>query len=456
MDRASPSGPAGLPGPQPPPTPPRPSLLTLLQRRTFRSLRHRDYRLYFLGQNVSFIGSWMQSSALMWLMFASSGDPRWPSWLLVAQVGPTVLLGPIGGACADRFPKIRLIRSTQTLFLLHAFTLALLVGLLDGVDLTVVLVLQVLSGMVQAIDLPTRMALTPELVPKEDVINAVGLNSLMFNSARALGPAAAAIVFALVELASPLWPEGTNRTRLAAALCFLLNAASFLAVLAALRAIQHHHDNSLDPQGPLHRSKSFGVGLMWTNLIEGFRYLFRHPALAGLILLTLGICVFGWPILTLMPAYTASVLGGSEPSYYALFFSFGSGALIAALVTATFGSSQRRHLFLGFGAAITSLGLAGLTLSPWLPLAMIHAASVGCGLILYLATGQSTLQLEVPDAVRGRVLALWAMTLSASAPLGHLIAGQATSDYGVIPVLRCMSAGVFLCACLLVILPRRG
>jgi len=405
----------------------------VLRDTTFRSLRHRNYRLYFSGQIVSFVGSWMQASALMWLMFDRTGDPRWPSWLLVAQVGPTVLLGTWGGQLADRLNKTKLIFATQSAFLIHAILLTTLVAA-NLADAWVILTLQILSGVVQGVDLPARLSLVPELVPREDLVNAVGLNSLLFNSARAVGPGVAALVFATLELSKSLLPEGTDLVRLGAAVCFGLNSISFVAVLFALHAI--HCPTTRSPsEGDAQRSQ-------W----DGVRYLVKHPSMGGLVLLTLVICIFGWPVITLMPAYTRDVLGRAEQSYYALFIGLGIGALVAALTTATFVSVERRKGFLLAGAVTTGLGLFCMALTANLPVAILCTGSTGFGLILYLSTGQSTLQLLVPDEMRGRVMALWAMTLSASAPLGHLLAGHMTTVYGVVVVLFTMAVGVGLAA----------
>ncbi|MDB5310082.1 MAG: enterobactin exporter EntS [Gemmataceae bacterium] len=406
----------------------RSGLLAALKQTTFRSLRHRNYRRYFFGQIVSFTGSWMQSAALMWLMYDRTGDPRWPSWLLVAQVGPTVLLGTFGGHLADRLPKRRLVLRTQSVFLVNAVILTALVAA-DAAVPALILALQVITGVVQAVDLPARLAFVPDLVPREDLINAVGLNSLVFNSARAVGPAAAGLLFLAADAAVPLFPPGVNGVTLGAIGCFGLNAISFVAVLIALRGIRV-------PGEGTHGSETAG-GSVW----DGVRYLLDRSALGGLVLLTLVLCVFGWPVLTLLPAYTRVRLGLAEQSYSLLVTGLGAGALVSALATATFGSAARRAGFLVAGAAATAAGIAGLSAVDTLPAAIGCAACVGFGLILFLSTGQSTLQLAVPDGKRGRVMALWAMTLSASAPLGHLLAGQAAAEIGVVPVLRVMAAG---------------
>ena len=410
------------PLPTPRPVPPRRGLLAALRGTTFRSLRHRDYRLYFLGQLVSFTGSWVQNAALMWLVYHQTGDLRWPSYLLVAQVGPTVLLGTWGGHLADRLPKRRLIQLTQAAFLLNAVVLAVLAAAgwaLPGL----VLGLQVLNGLVQAVDLPARLAFVPDLVPRSDLINAVGLNSLLFNGARAVGPALAGVLFVLARHLAP----GADPVAAGAVGCFGLNAVSFVAVLFALRGIRQ--------PGEPHPDRGEASG--W----DGLRYLAENPRLGGLVLLTLLLCVFAWPTLTLFPGYTRTVLGRDETTYTSLVSGLGAGALVAALTTATFGSAGRKVGFLLLGAGAAGAGILGLSLVASLSAAVGWAGCVGFGLILFLSTGQSALQLAVPDDRRGRVMAVWAMTLSASAPAGHLLAGQAADLVGIVPVLRGMAAG---------------
>jgi predicted MFS family arabinose efflux permease len=296
----------------------------------------------------------------------------------------------------------------------------------------------VVSGLIQAVDLPARLAFVPDLIPKEDLINAVGLNSLVFNSARAIGPALAAALFLLAEVVAPAFP-GTNPVTLGAVACFALNAISFLAVLVALWGI--HVPGSETPARP-------AGGSAW----DGFRYLRERPTQGALVLLTLVLCIFGWPLITLLPAYTRVQLGLREQTYGLLVSAVGAGALVAALATATFGTAARRGKFLVAGAAVATVGLFGLSQTTRPEMAALACAAVGFGLILYLSNGQSTLQLAVPDDRRGRVMALWAMTLSASAPLGHLLAGQAVTVVGLEPVLMSMAAGMGLVAVALAML----
>ena len=413
-----------------------------LRDTTFRSLRHRNYRRYFFGQIVSFIGSWMQSAALMWLLYDRTGDPRWPSWVLVAQVGPTVLLGTWGGGLADRYSRRRLILTTQSAFLVHATLLMLLIAL-DLIPPVLILGLMAVSGVIQSVDLPARLAFLPDLVPKEDLINAVGLNSLLFNSARALGPALAALLFLLADAALPVLPPRTSAVTVGAVACFGINALSFLAVLIALLGIRV----SEDQQRP--RGRDSGT---W----DGFRYLQERSALGVLVILTLVLCVFGWPLITILPAFTRTQLGRNEQTYGLLVSAVGLGALAASLTVATFATAARRSAYLVGGPTIAALGLLGVAVSDRPEAAALGCAAAGFGLVLYLSTGQSTLQLAVPADRRGRVLALWAMTLSASAPIGHLLAGHAITLVGVRPVLLAMATGAGVTIAALALLVSRS
>ncbi|MFO0796436.1 MAG: MFS transporter [Gemmataceae bacterium] len=393
----------------------------------FRSLRHPNYRRYFLGQIVSFTGSWMQSAALMWLLYDRTGDVRWPSYLLVAQVGPTLLLGTWAGHLADRWPKRDLIARTQAAFLVNAVVLAVLVAGGWAAPL-LVLALQLLNGVVQAVDLPTRLAFVPDLVPREDLINAVGLNAMLFNSGRAVGPAATGLLFLLAAEVAP-HAGRLSAVELGAVGCFSLNAVSFLAVLLALRRIEVPGLPAGHVRPP--------PGSMW----DGVRYLAGRRRLGGLVVLTFVLCAFAWPVLTLFPAYTRTQLGLAEESYSFLVSALGGGALLGALACAAYGTPARRGAFLVCGAAAAAAGLAGLAATTTGAAAVGWAGCVGGGLILFLSTGQSAVQLAVPDDVRGRVMAVWAMTLSASAPAGHLVAGQLADAVGVAAVFDGMALG---------------
>ena len=398
-------------------------LWAALRDRTFRSLRHRDYRLYFYGQLVSFVGSWMQSTALMWLVYDLTDDPLWPAMLLVALVGPTLLLGPFAGAIADHRPKRKLITATQSAFLCTAIILTFVVGF-NLATPVVLLVIQLVNGVIQAIDLPARLSFVPDLVPKADLINAVSLGAMLFNSARFLGPALTGVIYLLTGLID----VGVKPLTLGATICFATNSLSFAAVLIALSRIS------------VGGSRTDGIGGK-SSIWDGVRFLREFRALGRLVVLTGLLCVFTWPVITLLPAYTRTVIGLEEKAFSAFVSSLGVGALFAALAAATFGSVHRRRRFLQVGAVIATMGVGGLAFAANPVSAAMSCSALGFGLILFLSTGQSTLQLNAPETARGRVMALWAMTLSASAPVGHLIAGWAAQRWPVPAVLLIMTAG---------------
>jgi MFS family permease len=397
-----------------------------LRNHTFRSLRHRDFRVYFFGQLVSFTGSWIQSTALMWLAYSLTNDPRWPAYMLVAQVGPTTLLGPLGGSVADRWPKRSVVLWTQAAFMCVAAILALVVAF-DAVTTWLLLALQLLSGVVQAFDIPARLSLVPELVEKDDLVNAVGLGAMLFNSARAIGPAIAGLVFLVTKSFGSTW--GMSVDRLGTLLCLLLNTVSFTAILFAVSRLRR--SRTIVP-------KTATTASFW----DGYRYLAEQPFLKWLLILTGIFSVFAWPILTLFPPYTRTVLKQAEETYSLLLSAFGAGALSGALSTATFGSAANRNRNLLLGAGIGMVGLVGLASTSWFPLAAAWCVLLGIGVVLYLSTGQATLQSQVPDALRGRVMAFWPMMLSVSSLPGHLLGGWFASQFAVPYVLWGMFVGV--------------
>jgi MFS family permease len=239
----------------------------------FSALRHRNYRLYFLGQLVSVVGSWVQTTALMWLAYQMTRQSQWPALIATAQILPTFFLGAWGGALADRVSKRALILGTQASLLVLALLLGVLV-LTGHVTPWHLLVISLAAGVVNALDLPARLSFVMDMVGREDVVNAVALNSLLFNAARVVGPAVGGLML----------------TRLGPGHCFLINGLSFAAVLGAL-ALMDVSGTSPSPPRPGLRA-----------LLDGWRHVARRPALAGLLVMTGFMSLFGWPFLTLLPA----------------------------------------------------------------------------------------------------------------------------------------------------------
>jgi MFS family permease len=385
---------------------------------TFRALRHRNYRLYFVGQFISLTGTWLQAAALTWLAYDLTGQSRWPALVGAAQVLPTFVLGGWGGSLADRWPKRPLIFGAQALLLVLALLLA---GLVLSGTATPWHLLAVAGacGLVNAVDLPARLAFVIEMVGRDDLVNAVALNSMLFNTARLVGPAASAILLP--------W--------LGPGLCFLFNGLSFVAVLAALAAMR------LPPVG-----RAGGVSPLLaergTSLWAGFAYLARRPELLLLLALSAAMSFFGWPVQSLLPAVAREQLGRGTEGYSALLSAVGGGALVAALAVASFGTRVRRGWFLALGVTLAAAGLGGLALVQRLPAALALCTLAGAGLILFFATSQAIMQLGSADHNRGRVMGIWSMILSGAHPLGHLTAGLAADRWGVPPVLGSEALGI--------------
>jgi MFS family permease len=371
---------------------------------TFRALRHRNYRLYFFGQIISLTGSWMQTTALMWLAFELTHESKWPAWISAAQILPTFLLGAWGGALADHFPRTVLL-ITQTLLMSLALALAE-VGWAGVVAPWQLLVITALAGVVQAVDFPARLTFVMDLAGRDDLMNAVALNSMQFNVARLLGPAVSGPV--LYWLGA--WP------------CFLANGLSYLALLWALSRMRVPRRT---PAVPSTRP----------SLLDGFTYLATRPALLLLVVLAAMIGLCAWPFQTLLPALAEQRLGVRSEGYSLMLCGTGFGALAAAFVLATFGAPDRRRSLIGAGLGVLCAGLIGLALARCLALAVASCALIGFGLILFFATSQAVVQLGAGDHNRGRVMGVWAMVLSGAVPLGNLLAGPAADRWGVAPVL---------------------
>jgi MFS family permease len=391
---------------------------------TFRALRHRNYRLYFFGQLISLTGSWVQTAALMWLAYALTGQSQWPALVLAAQVLPTSLLGAWGGILADRWPKRSLIFTTQAALLVLAVLLGVQV-LYGRVTPWHLLAVSAASGVVNAIDLPARLAFVIEMVGRDDLLNAVALNSLLFNVARVVGPFLGTLVLA----ATGPGP------------CFLLNGLSFVAVLAALACMDLPPKTSV--RGPPSREGS---------LLGGFHYLGRHPGLVLLLVLTGAMSLFGWPLLTLLPALADQHLHVNKEGYGGLLSAVGAGAFPAALLVASFGSLARRYLFLGTGVVLAALSLGCLALARDPGLAFACCTCFGCGLILFFATSQSVMQLSATDHNRGRVMGVWSMVTSGALPVGSLLAGLAADRWGVPLVVALLGLGIAAAAAAVLLL----
>jgi len=380
----------------------------------FRALRHRDYRLYFWGQAVSLVGTWLQQAALVWLAYDLTGLSTWTGLVSMATILPTAFLAPFSGWLADLFAKKRIVQLAQTGMLIQAASLAILVWAGQATPERLVL-WSLFAGLLQAIDLPTRLSFIKELTGPEDLANAVALNSMQFNLARALGPALAAGLLALVGPAC----------------CFALNALSYAAVLAVLWAMRARGETM---EGTVAR------GGIW----EGARFALNHPPVGRLLVLVSLVALAGWPVLSLLPQVAVQRLGWHEAGYGTLLSAVGVGAVLSSLLVARRGFSASPWVYLRTGIVIAALGELVLAHAPVGWCGMAGAFLLGMGLILFIPTAQGVVQMAAVDGVRGRVMALWTMGMSLATPIGNAVTGPLADRYGVSMVLTGM-AGLMVC-----------
>lgn len=376
---------------------------------TFRALRHPNYQLYFFAQLISLTGSWVQSTALTWLAYEWTSTSTWPALVGAAQIMPMAVLSFLGGAMADRWPRRVIIFAAQCGQLVQSLLLVALV-LVGPRDPWALLGISLLLGLVNAIDTPARMAFVIDLVGREDLANAVALNSMTFNLARLIGPAVCGPLLAWAG------PAG----------CFGLNAATFAPVLLALALMRL----------PLQARRTA------PDTSGSLAFLAARPRLILLLVLAGGMSLFGWPLLSLLPALADQRLGASKDGYAYLLGSVGGGSLVGALIVATFTSGRGRSWLLCGGVVLAAAALLGLSQADTLRAGMGWCGLSGLGLILFFATGQGAMQLGADEHNRGKVLGVWLMVLASAHPLGHLLAGRLADHWGVSPVIAWQAAGI--------------
>lgn len=377
-----------------------PQSLRLATARTFRSLQNRNYRLFFAGQLVSLVGTAMQVVAQSWLVLTLTNSGVALGVTAALQFVPMLVLGIWGGVVADRFDKRRVLIATQVAAGLLALVLWLLV-VTGAVALWMVYVLAFLLGLVTVVDLPTRHAFVIEMVGDDEVPNAVGLNSAVFNTGRLVGPAVAGVLIAGVGVAS----------------CFLINAISYVPVIAGLVAMR---SEELFREAPV----AAGPG----PVRAGLRYVWSTPQLRSTILLVAVIGAFGLNFVVILPLLARFTLGGGPRLYGALSSAMALGSVVGALVIAGRGRPTRRLLLGGAGAfgILTMVAAAAPT-----PLAVgLTLVPTGAALMLFLATANATLQLTSDTAMRGRVMALYGLVFLGSTPVGGPLMGWISEQWG--------------------------
>ncbi|MBA3553247.1 MAG: MFS transporter [Gemmatimonadales bacterium] len=388
--------------------------------RVFSALRSRNYRVFLSGQLVSLIGTWMQTVAQSWLVYRLTG-----SAVLLGTVGfasqiPIFLLSPLGGMVADRWERRRVLLVTQSCMMVLALALAMLT-LTGRIEVWHVLAFAALLGTANGFDIPARQSFIVELVERRDLLNAIALNSSMFNGARVVGPAVAGIIVATVG-------EGW---------CFFANAVSYVAVLASLLALRLPRESrERPPASPL------------AEIAEGWRFVANTAPIRAILLLLGVVSLTGMPYAVLMPVMAEDVLHAGARGLGILMGAAGTGALIGALALA------RRNSLRGLGRIVALAALSfgvflilfSLSRQFWLSVALL--LPMGLSMLFQMASSNTLVQSMVPDRLRGRVMSVYSMTFMGMAPIGALLAGVAAGSLGA-PVTIAAGGAVSIVAALL-------
>jgi MFS family permease len=367
---------------------------------TFRSFRGRNFRLYMSGQSVSMAGTFMQAVAQAWLVLKLTGSGTALGFATLLQYLPMTLLSPVCGVVADRYDRRRLLICTEILLALEALGMGLLVET-GRVELWMVYVLAAVLGLISALEQPVRSTFLHDMVGTSDLSNAVSLNMALNNVSRALGPALAGLIIAAIGIGP----------------CFLINAASFVAVIIALLAMRPA-DLHRTPPAP-RKPRQFR---------EGLRYVGRTPKILSVLLLACVYCGLAWEFEVTLPLVAKFAFGGGAALYGLMMAAVGSGAIIGALGTAR-QPAPTNKLVVG-AAAVSALVILAVSASPTVPLAIILLVCAGATGTTFASSASSLVQLEAAPEMRGRVMGLWAVAALGTRPLGGPIAGTAAQHFG--------------------------
>jgi MFS family permease len=386
-------------------------------KNVFSILRHRDFRLFWFGACLSFIGTWVQIIAMGLLVYHRTNSKAALGIIGLAGGLPTTALMLFGGVIADRVNKRKLVVVTQTLFALNALILAMLTWT-DTIQIWHIIVLSFVNGLVFAVDGPARQSMIYDLVGKEELAAGVALQSAAFNVARVIGPAIGSLLYTSV---GPAW-------------CFLVNGISFVAVIAAIMML--HTD--LTQRGE-------AQGSVWINFLEGMQYLRANRLMRSVVGLTAVTSIFAFAVYsTLMPALAKEMLGISEKNhrYGYLFSAIGMGALVGAVLVGRFSAAGRRGLLMLVGANIFAIALICLSRVHNIPSALILFFLIGLSAICQLATANTLTQSLAPENLRGRAVSTHMFAMAGLQPFGAILAGAVAERWGVENALL-LGAGVF-------------
>jgi MFS family permease len=373
---------------------------TWLQVPAFKS---KNYRLFFAGQGLSLIGTWMTQLATVWLVYSLTNSP-----LMLGVVGftsqiPNFFLAPFGGVFVDRFSRYRTLIGTQILSMFQSLALAVLT-LTGVIQIWHIIVLSLIQGFINALDAPARQAFVPELVERrEDLANAIAINSTMINGARLIGPAVGGLLIAGVGVAY----------------CFLIDGLSYIAVIAGLLAM------TVKPW------KAHKVnGHPWQQVKEGFVYAFSFPPIRAILLLSTLVSLMGLQNTILVPIFAETILKGGAESLGFLMAASALGALSGGIYLATRKTILGISKLIAIAPAILGFGLIAFAISRYLPLSLFTMLFVGLGTILQIAASNTFLQTIVEEDKRGRLMSLYTMSFLGMIPVGNLLGGALANHIG--------------------------
>lgn len=376
------------------------------RRRMFRALSHANYRRFWVGAFLSNVGTWMQAVAQGWLVLKLTDSAFWLGFDGFMATIPGFFLTLAGGVFADLVDRRRLLRYTQIVAGLAAFALAILVDT-GHVNLYMVLGFSFITGCCMAIAGPSYQAMTYDLVGREDLANAVALNSTQFQLSRVVGPVAAALGFEFFGLAG----------------CFYANGVSFIAVVVSLSLVR------LNEQKPIAHSVKDRRAL-WQDLIDGFRYVRKRPRVSSLLSISAVTSLFGAPYLTLVPIFARDIFHMGATGLAWMMGIAGAGAFLGALVLAYLGDFKRKGWSVLGGAFFFGLCLIAFAQSTWLPWSLIFLFGIGFAIVTSVAVTNTLLQKLVTDRMRGRVMSMFILSFVGAMPIGNLLAGVVSHRFG--------------------------
>ena len=384
----------------------------------FRALKYRNFRLFFIGQGVSMVGTWMQAVASGWLAYRLTNSPLMLGIVGFSSQAPIFLLGPLGGFFADTGNKRRILIITQTISMVQALVLAFLT-LSGRIEVWHIITLGAILGCVNSFDMPVRQSFVVDMVEGKEILgNAIALNSLQFNIARLIGPSIAGILIAV-------WGEGV---------CFLINGLSFTAVIWSLAAMKIALNNG--------KPKNYKI---IDGIREGFNYVSKSLPIRHILLLLSIVSITGASYVVLMPVFARDVIGGGPKTLGFLLSSAGIGALGATLYLASRKTVRGLSGMIALSASIFALSLVAFSFSKSLAVSMAVLAITGFGVMAHMAASNTILQTIVDDDKRGRVMSFYTMAFIGTAPIGSLLAGVLASRIGasntlVVCAVLCLAA----------------